>query len=252
MTIDMPSENQVRPWSGFAVGNRRRLPCPGKLNWRANENWAPPATTVHAINRDDPRMLRKGATGATAAALLAMSGLAAVAFACPTHEVARIGDRAIVRSEFKHWLRITDSSTRKTPGCRRLPRPGTQRYERGRDESMAFLISARWIRGEAAERQIRVSAREIRRERNETKRLAFGTEREYQRFLRETCQRQADINYRVKVDILAKRIRRQVLAGTRGEERQRALDQFRKDFEAKWKARTVCTVGFIVDDCSNS
>jgi len=201
---------------------------------------------------DHPRGLRKSAAGATAAALLAISGLAAAAFAGPPGEVARIEDRPILRSEFRHWLRITDASARKVPRCRRLPRRGTQRYERGRDETMAFLISARWIQGEAADRRIRVSAREIRRERNKTKRQAFGTEREYQRFLRETCQSQADINYRVKVDILSNRIRRQVLTGIRGEERQTALDQFLSDFEAKWKARTVCAAGFIVDDCSNS
>jgi hypothetical protein len=169
----------------------------------------------------------------------------------PLPRVAQVGREPITRRVFMHWLRIVDSSNRKKATCK-LPQKSSQRYAAGRDNVMRFLISAHWLRGEAAERRIRASAREVRVQRDETKNLAFGSEKQYRRFLRETCQTERDIDFRVKNDMLQRRIRRQVVAGKTGPAREQAITQFLTAFNAKWKARTVCMPGFVIAECSNT
>lgn len=168
-------------------------------------------------------------------------------------EIARVQDDPILRSDFNHWLRVANSSHRKAPseGNCALPRPGAGLYGREKTGVVEFLLSARWIRGEAAERAIKVTPHEIRRHREYSKKLVFGSDKAYRRFLRESCQTQRDVNYRVRIDLLESRIERQVMAGKHGAELQQAIDSYRKGFYDKWKARTTCAAGFIVEECSN-
>jgi hypothetical protein len=164
-------------------------------------------------------------------ALLAI-GFLAVPGAPVQSPVAQVDGVKIEKSQFDHWVRVVDSATRKKPKCR-IPTPGTHYYESARDQVMAFLISARWVKGEAIGRGIGATFKEVKQQREETKNLAFGSDREYRRFLRSSCQVQEDINFRVKIDILTRRIRHQVVTG-------------------KWKPLTICSEGYVVEDCANS
>ena len=114
-----------------------------------------------------------------------------------------------------------------------------------------MLISFKWLDGEAAERGIAVSDRAVRRSFLRQKRVSFPSERDYQRFLRETKQTEADVLVRVRLDMLSNRIRRQIIAGARTERgAQRRLERFIRRFRRKWRARTICGEGYATRDCS--
>lgn len=167
--------------------------------------------------------------------------------------VATVGTSVITRSEFTHWLRIIHAEHEKSDRHRcRIGGLSAQQLQSDRRAALEFLVFARWVDGEARERGIRVSQETVRRERQETKRLAFDSERAYRRFLKRTCQTTKDISRRVRLDLLGMRIRRQVLAGSSGAaERQRVLDEFKAAFTEKWRARTSCQPGYEAPGCPN-
>jgi hypothetical protein len=211
------------------------------MKWRA-------AALVVAVGAGSTSLGCLSAASALPALLPSGSGLD------PATEIAQVDETPVTRSSVNHWLRIANAvapGKHRGRGCQ-LPGPGSPRYERERDQTAKALITARWIKKEAIERGIGVTAREVRRHREKIKREFYENRREYERDLRESCQRQADVDFKVKLDLLGTKIRHQVLKGVAGEkERMHVLDQFLSDFRAKWRARTVCAEDFLVSYCSN-
>ena len=75
---------------------------------------------------------------------------------------------------------------------------------------MQFLVSSRWIAGEAAERDLAASDDEIKRSFERTRDQSFPTKKAYERFLRTSGQTQEDIDFRVRSDVLATKVRQEV------------------------------------------
>ncbi len=122
-----------------------------------------------------------------------------------------------------------------------------------RDDVMRLLINGVWVELEAAERDIRISGRMVRRELRRQKRAAFSTEADYRRYLELTRQTEADILYRIRLDLLATRIREQVsVRAVTPEGQTRVIRRFVRRFKRKWRARTVCGQGYAVDLCSRT
>lgn len=157
----------------------------------------------------------------------------------------------ISRADFDHWLRVVHQS--QASGGERSPEPpppGTSQYKQLSTQVMQFLVSARWIAGEAAERDITASEEEVRKSFERTKQDSFSTEKAYKRFLKSSGQSQEDIDFRVRSDVLASKLRDDVLKGAKND--QRALDVFTREFRKKWRERTRCLRGFVIPDCANS
>ncbi|MBA2792456.1 MAG: SurA N-terminal domain-containing protein, partial [Thermoleophilaceae bacterium] len=129
--------------------------------------------------------------------------------------------------------------------------PGSRRHSRLRREAIRFLIQAAWVRLEAGEHGIAVSARTVRRAFRARKREAFDSEREYRRFLRRRRQSERTFVFRVKIDLLQERLSGHVTAGA-GDEvaQQQALDRIADDFPRKWRARTACARPYVISECS--
>jgi hypothetical protein len=144
----------------------------------------------------------------------------------PPDAVARVGDAPISVSLLAHWQRIARRSGARRPAARR--------------EALAFLVSAEWIRQEAALQHLHASDRRVRTEYLRQKHQSFPQDRDFRQFLRETGQTVADMMLHVRLDILANKIRRKVTAGLSRAAAQRALEAFVKDFQRRWKAVTVC------------
>ena len=75
---------------------------------------------------------------------------------------------------------------------------------------MQFLVSAKWIEGEAKERGISATPAEVDRQFEETKDQSFPNEKAYKRFLRTSGQTEEDLKFRVRLDVLSNKIRQQV------------------------------------------
>lgn len=164
----------------------------------------------------------------------AANAAAASPYALPDGVVALVDDRPITLAQYEHWFAIAAkaggrslaSDPPRFTRCiadkqRTLPRRSrtTRRQLRRQcaaehrallEQVMQLLISFRWIRGEAAERGITVTPAEVRAQFREQKRASFPKRRDYVRFLRESGQKEADILFRVELDILSNRIREEV------------------------------------------
>lgn len=179
--------------------------------------------------------------------VLALAGAAgadeqdARAQSLPADAVARVHDRVIERSQYRHWKRVA----RRGSG-------GKTSEPRLRRQVMRFLISGAWIEFEAKRRGIRVTSRQVRREFRRQRRQSFNNRREYRRFLRTSGQTEKDLRYRVRLDLLSLKVRKDVLRGVKGARRQqRRLDRFVARFTARWRKRTICARGYRVRKCGS-
>jgi hypothetical protein len=169
--------------------------------------------------------------------------------------VARVPDRGgegggiITQKEFSHYL--VQVAAQK--GLRIVPEPGHSGYGKLKDEAIGELLDDSWIRGQAAEMGIGVRAREVARETEKLKRLAFKNGAQYRRFLKEAHYTRRDVTERIEIQVLSERIQERVVAGLGSEaSRQKAFTKFVSEYEVRWKARTVCAEGFVTARCSNS
>jgi hypothetical protein len=139
--------------------------------------------------------------------------------------VAVVGTQPITASLYRHWEHVAH---------RMAPHGSAQQR---RTTVMNFLISGFWIIGEAQERGIRISDKEVNRQFERTRRSAFRSERRFKRFLRRTGQTIADLKFRTRIDLLSEKLQAVVDPG---------------EFASKWRARTLCAPGFTVPDCGGT
>ena len=121
-----------------------------------------------------------------------------------------------------------------------------------REGTIDTLINADWVRGETAEKGIQVSDAEVLKQFNQIKQKQFPKQADFQRFLTTTHQGTADILFSLKTQALAAKLSQKAAQGKTGKAAQTALASTVKGFEAKWKARTSCSAGYVVKDCKQS
>jgi foldase protein PrsA len=134
----------------------------------------------------------------------------------PTTAVATVDKQPITNAEFDHWLKVVArTQQQQDPKAKKskklvLPKPGSAEYKQLTSQVMQFLVSSRWIAGEAAKRDLSASPDEIKRSFERTRDQSFPTKKAYERFLATSGQTQQDIDFRVKSDVLATKVRQEV------------------------------------------
>ncbi len=93
------------------------------------------------------------------------------------------------------------------------PQPGSKEYETIKQQVMSFLISSKWIEGEAKARGVSATPEEVQRQFKQVKQQSFPNEKAYQRLLARSGQTEQDLLFRVKSDVLANKVREKVTAG---------------------------------------
>src|SRR5438132_9062343 len=129
--------------------------------------------------------------------------------------VAAVSKKPISKSDFDHWLNVV-VATQQAPGSKtkpKVPKPGSSQYDQLTRQVMQFLVSAQWIDGEAAERGITGTPAEVKRQFTQTKSQSFPTTKAYNDFLKRSGQSQGDIMYRVRLDLLANKLRQDITKG---------------------------------------
>src|SRR5919108_550244 len=129
--------------------------------------------------------------------------------------VANVDGKPISNAEFGHWINVVArTQQQQTPGTRKkkvkLPKPGSAEYKQGANQVMQFPVSSRWIAGEAADRDLTASPEEVKRSFERTRDQSFPNKKAYERFLRTSGQTQQDIDFRVRSDVLATKVRQEV------------------------------------------
>jgi foldase protein PrsA len=199
-------------------------------------------STRNAPKNRSPRTLL-ATSGALVAVAIAVTGCGG---GIPSNSVAKVGSELITKKEFNHWLNaaargqaqqtgstaavsIPDppdfkkciAGKQKTPVPKGTPKPKEadlkkqcqQEYDALKTQVMQFLISAEWIQQEADKRGIKVSDKDVRTEFTNQKKQSFPKEADYQKFLKSSGQTEADLLFRVKLDVLSNKVREKVVAG---------------------------------------
>jgi foldase protein PrsA len=78
---------------------------------------------------------------------------------------------------------------------------------------MQFLIQAQWVEQEAKKRGVTVSEAEVKKSFEDKKKQAFPKEADYKKFLKESGMSEADILFRVRLDILQPKLTQKVTEG---------------------------------------
>jgi foldase protein PrsA len=85
-----------------------------------------------------------------------------------------------------------------------------QQYTALKQQVLAYLISANWVIGEAAERGVKVSDAEVKKQFNQIKAQQFPKEADFQKFLASTGYTVSDLLLRVKLNSLSSKIQAKV------------------------------------------
>jgi foldase protein PrsA len=197
------------------------------------------------------------------AALMAPAALVAGCGGVPGNAVAEVDGEAIEKSSYDHWLQVAARSSGQGAGAKApvppdftacvaqkrktTPKPAKgqpkvtdeqlktqckQEYEQLRDQVLQLLISFQWLEGEAAEQDIEVTDAEVKKAFEEQKKQSFPKDADYQKFLKDSGQSEADLLLQVKADLLASKIRDKVVKG-----KDKVSDAQIEDFYNKNKER---------------
>jgi len=161
----------------------------------------------------------------------------------PGDAVATVDGTSIEKSDFDHWMTVAAKSggqsgaaAPKPPSyaaCinqkrKTTPKPAKgqpkvtdsqlktqckQEYNSLRDQVMQLLVSFEWIEGEAKAKNIKVSDKDVQASFEKQKKQAFPKAADFDKFLKDSGQTEADILKRVRLDTLSNKIREKVTKG---------------------------------------
>ncbi|MGI8593704.1 MAG: peptidyl-prolyl cis-trans isomerase [Solirubrobacteraceae bacterium] len=185
-------------------------------------------------------LLALGAFFVVAAGLAACGGV-------PGNSVARVDDANIKKSTFDHWLTVAAKSSQPPGGggqvnvpdppdydkCiaaarKQLPKPVKgqaqptpkqlkdqckQQYVGLRDQVMQFLINAEWLKGEAADQDVKLSDAEITKSYNMQKSKQFPKPAEFNNFLKQSGMTVADLRLNIEITLLSNKLRQKITKG---------------------------------------
>jgi foldase protein PrsA len=184
------------------------------------------------------RILRIALPIAACAALIAGCGQDV-----PTNGVAKIGDTVITKDQFNHWLNAAAhgsaqpgspvtlpdppnftkciANATKQPVPKGAKKPTTaqlktqcqQQYNALKQQVMQFLVSAEWIQQEAKSEGVKVSNKQVQKQFQDQKKQSFQKEADYQKFLKQSGMTEADLLFRVKLDVISNAVRTKAIKG---------------------------------------
>jgi hypothetical protein len=184
------------------------------------------------------------------APFIAACGSSSEPASVPSNSVAVVEDApdgTISKADFDAALTRAAGSQ----GLPKAPAPSSPQYRTLRDTAMSAVLLSRWIMGEAEDRGIAISDAEIS---SQLKQFAkqFGGQRQFQRFLKQAGYDPTQARDQVELSLITKQLKKQAVAGaTRKADQKAAVERFQTDFIAKWRSRTTCAPGYVIDRCSN-
>jgi hypothetical protein len=90
------------------------------------------------------------------------------------------------------------------------PTPGSPKYDKTAESALGERLNSIWIQGEAAEMGFEVTPKEVAEEWEKLKGESFKSDDEYRKYLTEVHFTKADIDERVKVQILSTKIKQRL------------------------------------------
>jgi parvulin-like peptidyl-prolyl isomerase len=117
---------------------------------------------------------------------------------------AEVGE--VSKQRFDHALVLAARQS----GAKKVPKPGEAKYDELKETALNALFEAIWLQGQAEESGIEVSDAEIAKELKKLKKESFKSEAEFKKFLKESGYDKADVDERVKLQILSTQLQEQL------------------------------------------
>jgi foldase protein PrsA len=183
----------------------------------------------------------------------------------PGNAVAKVGDNAIKKETFDHWMQVaaissqggaaggaTEAAVPDAPeftNCiaektKSAPKPAKgqpkptpesfktqckQEYDGLKQQVLQFLISSEWIQGEAEEQDVKVSDAEVDKQFEKTKKQSFPKAADFDKFLKSSGMTLEDIKFRVRLDALSNALRTKITKGKDKVDDQQISDYYEKN-----------------------
>jgi parvulin-like peptidyl-prolyl isomerase len=124
--------------------------------------------------------------------------------------IARVGDEPITRSALEHWTRVLAGGTAVAND------PAANRGHALRERALEFLISSKWLIGEADRRGVVISGREVRQQIDRLEKVDFpGGVEELREFLKSTGQTMADVELQARAELASVKLRELAVANAK-------------------------------------
>lgn len=161
----------------------------------------------------------------------------------PPDGVAKVGDTVITKAQFDHWLSAAAHGSAapgsavvvpdppnftkciaaqakqpvpkgaKKPTTAQLKLQCSQQYDALKQQVMQFLVSAEWIQQEAQKEGVKVSDAAVQKQFQDQKKQSFQKESDYQTFLKNSGMTEADLLFRVRLDVISNDVRNKIIKG---------------------------------------
>lgn len=120
--------------------------------------------------------------------------------------VKGVADGNVSEADLKHAVvqQVAAGGLKKTPGR------GTKKFEELQNKALEEILNAIWVRGEGEELGIEVTPKQIATELANIKKQNFKTEAAFQKFLKTSGYTKADVNDRVRLQILGTQIQERI------------------------------------------
>jgi Raf kinase inhibitor-like YbhB/YbcL family protein len=149
--------------------------------------------------------------------------------------VAYVGAVPIPKASYEHWVAVEKAfGSGKTADHRAL----------------GFLITSEWALGEAAAQHVSVSEVEVRERLAQLEKESFSEPGSLAKYLSQSGQTEADLLARMKVELLTSRTAAKLTAGKSAAQRKSTLASFQQAFQRRWRSRTTCKTGYVMENCS--
>jgi foldase protein PrsA len=176
---------------------------------------------------------------ALGAVLFAMIGLSACG-GIPSNAVVQVDGSPISKTTFNHWMGVAATSTAATGGTKvvvpeppnyatciahlaatattkpapthaQLKKQCETQYKSLLSEVLGFLVSSKWVIGEANSMGIKLSDAEVKKQFETIKNQQFPKAEEFEKFLASSGQTVSDLLLRVKLNLLSSKIQQKVI-----------------------------------------
>src|SRR3954462_11874871 len=163
----------------------------------------------------------------------------------PSNSVATVGGTPIKKEEFNHWLSIAAREQaapgrtaqppgpdppnytncvaalekqpapkgQKKPSAAALKAQCQQQYQGLKTQVMQFLIQSQWLLHEADSRKITAKPAAVQKQLDDQIKQSFPKRADFNKFLQTSGMTMADLQFRVKVDVLTQQVRSKIVAG---------------------------------------
>jgi parvulin-like peptidyl-prolyl isomerase len=93
---------------------------------------------------------------------------------------------------------------------KKLPKPGSDKYEELQTNALSELVNAIWVQGQAEEMDLSVTDKQVEDELATIKKQNFGTDKAYEKFLAESKFSEEDVDDRIRLQLLTTQIQESV------------------------------------------